>query len=75
MLDNLVFYYDAEKYDDLILRALLKPALHTKILTIILILVVLCLLGLLVVGAFEYQIYNVVSALGSAKVSSVGVFA
>lgn len=67
--------YDAEKYDDLILRALLKPALHSQMLKIIVVLIVLIIIGIIAVGAMQYQTYQVVTLLNSAKVGTVGAFA
>lgn len=66
--------YDAEKYDDLILRALLKPALNNKKLIII-----IALLALLIVLAFaiiglQFQTYKIVGA-GTSAVGQIGGFA
>ena len=72
-LDNgAVTGYDAEKYDDLILRALLKPALNNKKLIIIMLMVALVIFLAFGIIGLQYQIYKIVSV--GQTVGTVGGF-
>ena len=63
--------FDAEKIDDIIQKALIKPGLMTQLLKIILVLVILLLLIIIGSVFFEYKIYAAIKAMQAVAASSI----
>lgn len=64
--------FDAEKFDDVIVKALAKePLLDTKIIILIVLVCVVLLLLFAVIG-FEYKIYSVLKGIGFVGQNTIG---